>query len=247
MKLLSNHQHDMDWWEARKGKASGSNTAAILGFLKKGEKKGGDNAERAGYKVKIVTEILTNSPVMDGYVSEAMRWGTEYEQFARAAYEVGEGIEVEETGFLLHDEIDRWGGSPDGLVGNYGGVEFKCPNSTTHIKWMLAGVVPPEHEPQMSAYMSITGRKWWDFCSFDPRLPLHLQLFTKRLLRDENRIAEIEAGVLQFLAEVDEMVAKLQGKNPLKEQLRRSVEMEDDGTMLTDADLPDSWKELMER
>ena len=233
MKVLSNHQHDMDWWDVRRGRVSGSMVSTVLYTLAKGAKKGLDSAERYRYKIKLVTEELYQTPMMGGFLSAAMVYGTENEPLARAAYEMATGLDVWESGFILHDTIDRFGGSPDGFVGDDGLIEIKVPESTTHMTWRDKDEVPEQHQDQMMAYMSITGRQWCDFVSFDPRAPSEWQLFTKRLLRNDERIEEIETGVLLFLGEVGATIERMWGKNPLKEQLRRSVQMED---MLVTAD-----------
>jgi hypothetical protein len=94
-------------------------------------------------------------------------------------------------------------------VGEDGLLEVKCPNTSTHLEYLLGGVVPADYEPQMLTAMACTGRKWCDFVSFDPRLPEHLQLFVRRCHRDDTRIAEIEGKVMQFLGEVDDVLVQL--------------------------------------
>ena len=205
MKTLDVKQGTSQWFAARAGLVTGSKAADMMSFLKKG----GESAARANYKAQIVAELLTGEPEMGGYLSSYMEWGNEQEQFARAAYEVQTGAVVDTVGLVLHSSIERMGGSPDGIVGEDGGLEIKCPKTTTHIKWIIDGVVPEEHRAQMYFYMACTGRAWWDFASFDPRLPDPLQLFVKRLARDEEKIAEIEDSVAQFNREVDEQIAQL--------------------------------------
>lgn len=232
MKVLDVRQGSQDWFQARCGVPTGSHAADIMGFLKKG----GESAARANYRAKIVAEILTGEINMDGYLSPAMVWGSDIEPLARTAYELKTGLEVDTVGFVQHEAIERMGGSPDGLLGEDGIIEIKAPNTSTHLKWMLAGVVPEEHEPQMSFYLAVTGREWADFVSFDPRLPERHQLFVCRLERQPERIAEIEASVVQFNAEVDETIALLEAKNP--EIVRPSPAQEEMGDLgLTDADI----------
>ena len=175
---------------------------------------------------------------MDGYVSPYMQWGTDQEPFARAAYELKTGADIDQVGFVSHDTIMRMGGSPDGLVDDDGIIEIKAPKTSTHISWMLDGSVPAEHEPQMSFYLSCTGRKWADFISFDPRLPEPLQLFVKRLQRNEERIAEIEAAVKQFHIEVDGTIDRLReicGDFTIPAQMIEAPNLPEDG-FLTEAD-----------
>ena len=214
MKVIECRQGSSTWFENRAGKVTASDVVNVLAFLKRGDKKGGDTAARAAYKAQLVSEILTHEPSMEGYLNSFMSWGIENEPFARAAYEIRTDQSVDTVGLVLHPTIERAAASPDGLVGADGLVEIKCPKTETHIGYMIAGVVPEQYEPQMMFQMACTGRAWCDFCSFDGRLPLRHQLFIKRLPRDEARIAEIDAAVLQFLGEVDEMIAQMEKLNP---------------------------------
>jgi hypothetical protein len=95
------------------------------------------------------------------------------------------------------------------LVGTDGLVEIKCPNTSTHIASLMADKAPSGYIPQMQWQMACTGRAWCDFVSFDPRMPEDMQLLIKRVPRDEALIAEYEAEVIKFLAEVQETVDKL--------------------------------------
>jgi hypothetical protein len=104
------------------------------------------------------------------------------------------------------------GASPDGLVAD-GLVEFKCPNTSTHLDTLLADAVPGKYITQMQWQMACTGRLWCDFASYDDRLPAHLQMFVKRVQRDDKRIAELEIEVTKFLNELEEKLNKLQELN----------------------------------
>ena len=233
MKVIRCSQHSHEWFEARVGHVTGSEMSAVLNFLKRG----GESAERRNYRFKIASELLTGVGQGEGYVSAAMDWGNEQEPFARGAYEVRTDSQVKQVGFVLHDTIPFFGGSPDGLVDDDGGLELKCPETTTHLKWMLDDVVPEEHRDQMYSYMALTGRRWWDFASFDPRpMDPRYHLFIKRLDWDDKRIGEIEDGVKQFLSEIHDMIERLKGINPVVEQLRRSMEI-DSELGITDDDI----------
>ena len=236
-------QQTSEWFQARSGCATGSKCADILAFLKSGK---GETKARADYRAQIVCEILTGEPQMEGYLSPFMEWGTETEPKARTAYELKSGVMVEETGFVLHGSIARMGGSPDGLVGDDGMIEIKCPKTATHIGWMLGGVVPEEHEPQMAFYMAVTGRAWCDFVSYDPRLPEPLRLFVVRLERNPERIAEIEAAVIQFNAEVDAQIARLREiAGPFTIPAQMQAKQQSTEGYVTDDEIRDidpSWK-----
>jgi predicted phage-related endonuclease len=201
--LLSEHpQGTPEWLRARAGKATGSRASDILAKIKSGEA-----AARRDYRIQLVTERLSGLPAEDGYVNKEMIWGTEQEPYARIAYEAATGSLVREAGFAYLPDIMA-GCSVDGFVED-GILECKCPKSATHINYLLAGKVPPAHEPQINHNLWITGAQFADFVSFDPRLPEHLQFFHIRVRRDESTIKAHEAEVLAFLAEVDSVVDRL--------------------------------------
>ena len=208
IQILDCEQRSPEWIAERIGKVTASRICDVLAEIKKGEA-----ASRRNYRAEIVIETLTGLPA-DNYVSKEMQWGIDTEPFARAAYELEKDVMVSTVGFANHLAIPRFGASPDGLVGEDGLVEIKCPNTATHLDYLLAGVVPAEYQPQMLVAMACTGRDWCDFVSFDPRMPAHLQLFVRRFERDNFRIAEIEQKVEKFLDEVDEMLLRLDPPQP---------------------------------
>jgi putative phage-type endonuclease len=192
------------WQALRIGKATASRISDILATLKSGS----EAASRKNYRAELVAERLTGQKA-DGFSNAAMRWGLDSEPLARAAYEAEKGALVQEIGFADHPDIPGSGASPDGLVGDDGLIEIKCPNTATHIEYLLSGSVPAEHQPQMLWQMECTGRAWCDFVSYDPRLPQEMQLFIARLHRDEVRIAAMREAVGRFLFEVEELVERL--------------------------------------
>jgi hypothetical protein len=142
-----------------------------------------------------------------------MEWGTQTEPMARIAYEAQANVFVEQVAFVDHPTIEWFGCSPDGLVGETGLIEIKCPASKTHIKYLLSGKPPAKYVPQMQCQMAVTGREWCDFVSYDPRLPEDLQLFVVRLERDVSYIMAMEEEVDKFLKEVSGMYSKLKEIN----------------------------------
>ncbi len=114
-----------------------------------------------------------------------------------------------EVGLVLHPEIKGTLASPDGLVGDDGLVEIKCPNTATHIETLLKGVIADRYVKQMQWQMACTGRAWCDFVSFDPRMPGDLQLFIKREPRNDALISEISDDVKLFLMETQAKITKL--------------------------------------
>lgn len=208
--ILSEHaQGTPEWLQVRAGKATGSRASDVLATIKSGE-----SAARRDYRIEIVTERLTGQPTPEGYVSPEMIWGREQEPFARLHYEDQTGILVREVGFAYLPNIPA-GCSVDGMVedeGRFGLLGIKCPKSATHLKWLQAGVVPPEHIPQANHELWITGAQFFDFVSFDPRMPGKLRMFKVRLKRDEKQILAHEAAIMLFLAEckgLEESLRKL--------------------------------------
>lgn len=164
--------------------------------------KTGEAAARRDLRLQIVCERLTNQSQDDTYVNAAMQRGIEKEADALGAYEVLTGNVVSTTGFLAHDELMA-GCSPDGLIGDKGGLELKCPKSATHLGYLRSGKVPSQYLAQIALSLFVTGREWWDFASFDDRFPEPLQMFCVRVTRASVDTTAFEASVRAFLKEVD--------------------------------------------
>lgn len=193
-----------DAWKAmRCGKVTASRVADVAARTKSGW-----GASRANMMATIIAERLTGQPA-DSYTTGPMLWGIEKEPEARAAYEWYSGNDVELIDFTSHPEIEMAGASPDGLVSADGMAEFKCPNTATHIETLLTGKIADKYIKQMMWQMACAKRQWVDFGSFDPRMPEEHRLWVKRVERDDKLIASLEADVIEFLAEVDEKIKKL--------------------------------------
>jgi len=192
-----------EWKQSRIGKATASRISDIVAKTKTGY-----STSRANYMAQLVVERMTNQ-VAESYSNAAMEWGVENEEFARAAYEAKTGNMVDQVGAIDHPRIALSAASPDGLVGDDGCLEIKCPNTATHIETLLGDEPAKKYYDQMQWQMVCANRSWCDFVSFDPRMPAHLQLFVKRIERNDIYIAELESEVIRFLAEVDDKVKKL--------------------------------------
>jgi putative phage-type endonuclease len=186
-----------EWFNARTGKLTASRMRSAMKRLKNGE----DSAERKNLKIEILCERMTGD-IVDKFVSTAMQWGIEKEPEAKAAYEKKTGRLIKDVGFIDHPRIEFCGASPDGFVDD-GLIEIKCPNTATHVGWILDGGIPEEHKAQMTLQAAVTGRSWVDFVSYDPRMPEPQQLLVRRFYPTAGEIAEIEAEADKFLAEVD--------------------------------------------
>lgn len=220
-------QSTAGWRQYRAGSVTGSGFSDVLMKLKSGA----ESKVKQTYRMQLLSERITGQPAPEIY-APALAWGKENEDAARIAYEMymaqqGETVFVERVGFVQHPHIDWVGTSPDGLVGEKGMIEIKCPwNSANHLltiiyasKTLAAALlgakdaplvpVPEEHLPQIQGNLWVLERDWCDFISFDPRVPEHLQLYVARVYRDEAYIANLEVEVKKFLEEIEANVGLL--------------------------------------
>ena len=206
-------QQTIEWLQYRCGCATASRVKDITKLLQRasnGRKKGDYAKEHYDYLQDVVIERLTGRTTDRGIGSlHAVEWGIENEPFARAAYELQTGESVTPVGLAMHPSIEWFAASPDFLVGDDGLGEIKCLASHNHLDILESGQIPDEFLPQMMAEMACAERQWCDFVAFDPRFPKHLQLFVKRLHRNDELIALMESEVKSFLAEVEEKVSQL--------------------------------------
>ena len=163
-----------------------------------------EGAGRETYLFQKRAEKLLGAPLEDHGSSWAMDQGSIREMEARPWFEFATGIKVDRAGFVTTDD-DRIGCSPDGLIGEDGGLELKCPQPNTHLQYLLAGVVPKQYLAQVHGSMFVTGRKWWYFLSYSRSFPPLLI----KVERDEKVIAAISAAVYSFVADLDEKFAQV--------------------------------------
>jgi putative phage-type endonuclease len=196
-------QGSPEWHALRLGKVTASRVHDIIARTKSGF-----GASRANYMAQLIAERLTGVAA-DAYTNAAMQWGTATEPEARMAYEFHTDFEVMQVGFVAHPRIIDSGCSPDGLVGERGLVEFKCPNTATHIDTLLGAPIPAKYVTQCMWQMACTRRDWCDLCSYDPRLPESMRLYIYHIVRDDEMIDTLEKEVSDFLTETSRKVVEL--------------------------------------
>lgn len=206
MKVLDLEQGSPEWIAARLGKVSASRMADMTARTKSGY-----GASRANYAAELIAERLTGTPT-EKYTNAAMAWGVGKEPDAKNAYCFLRDAEIVPVGLVLHHMIHMACASPDGLIGNDGLIEVKCPLTATHIDTLLSETIPDKYVKQMQWQMACTGRQWCDFVSFDPRLPPEMQIFIKRVPRDPHLIGELEHETVKFLVEIEDTISRLQAK-----------------------------------
>lgn len=212
-------QRTTEWFEARSGCITASRMCDVMafsvgeGFYKSGPRKGQPKIAkplkaRTDYIHQLAAERITGCAKAQ-VRANAMEWGRQWEPVARSEYENKTGTLSEEVFFITHRLYPFIGASADFLVAKEGGGEIKCPfDQEVHLQTIVAGL-PAEHIEQIQGGLWVTERKWWDFVSFHPAFPPHLQLYVQRVLRDDAYIAKLEAACLSLNDEVEAIVSKL--------------------------------------
>lgn len=199
-------QRTDEWLQARVGHITGSRMADVISKIKTGE-----SQTRINYKTQLVTERLTNQPVQT-YFNNAMQQGIDREPDARMLYELENKIDVEEVGFIKHPTLAWSGVSVDGLIGDKGIIEIKCPLETTHTNTLLKKQAPKKYYPQMQWGMCVTQRSFCDFVSYNPSFPDDLKLFVIRVERDDDYIKMLEEEVVKFNEEIEQLLNSIKEK-----------------------------------
>lgn len=195
-------QRSDEWRRQRLGRVTGSEIVNVM-----------MTKDRAGYQnylAQLVCERLTGRPT-ESFTSAAMQFGIDTEAQARVFYELTTGNDVKEVGFVEHPNLMA-GSSPDGLIGDDGGLELKAPQPAQHIRNLTGAKIARNYALQIQWNMACTKRGWWDFASFNPDFPENLRLHVQRVKRDSNLIVEITSAVESFLKEVDALTEQLSKK-----------------------------------
>lgn len=205
-------QRSVEWRMARVGFCTASKVYDVIARNKpkKGQEAGEYSAKRSNYFDTLVAERLTGKP-QDWKEVRSLTERADLEPDARACYSFYTGNEVREAGFIKHPRIAFAGCSPDGLIGNAGGMEIKALDAARHRKLFgpTRDAVMLEYLPQVHFNMSCTGRLWWDFVGFNPNMPEALKLFVHRVPRDDEMIVMLDTAVIEFLAEIEAELAPL--------------------------------------
>lgn len=171
MKIIDVEQMSEEWFEARRGIPSASNFDKIITLI------GKPSTQYKKYLYRLAGELVSKSSV-ETYQSASMKRGIELEPEARELYELINNVKVEKVGFCLEESTFKAGASPDGMVGEDGIIEIKCPDIHTHVEYLIKNELPSSYFQQTQGQLLITGRKWCDFVSYYPGLkPLIIRVF----------------------------------------------------------------------
>jgi len=200
-------QRDTEWFALRAGKFTGSRFKDLMARTKTGP-----STSRNNLIATLAVERITGT-CMETYQNFAMLRGIELEPVARAAYEDHFMLSVEEVAFIQHPRYDFVGCSPDGLVGDDGMLEIKCPNaSDKHLQAILNNAHATEYTWQLQGNMWVAERGWIDAFSYDPRYPKGARCATWRVYSDINMFRELEGECIKADKEVNAVVEQLEEK-----------------------------------
>ena len=190
MKILTMAQHSEEWFKARAGLITASGADALLTPLFKVK----DGKAVDTYLAHALAEKWTGGPLPEDKINALpMEFGSILESEARPAYTFITGQEVREVG-LITDDAGICGASPDGLIGDDCGIEIKCPNASTHVKYLLAGKVPDDYIVQVHFSLFVSGFSRWIFMSYRRKFPPLILTVVK----DDKILGQIEEAVENF-------------------------------------------------
>lgn len=193
-----------EWRLARCGSIGSSDMPRLTRKVKSG----GWSADRDQLMGEKFMERLTRVP-HQGFKSAAMLQGNEREPIARLTYELIRGVEIVEVGLVRHPSIEGAHASPDGLIGDHGLVEIKCPLPAAHLEALDNEKIPPDHMTQMQWQMACTDRAWCDYVSFNPDFPATMQLWVRRVARNQYDIDSYTIEAKRFIRELEDRIERL--------------------------------------
>lgn len=207
---MNDLQRTPEWYADRCGCLTASAAAPLFAMRKDGK------PTVAYYDLldRLIAERVSGE-VQGSYFKAAMQWGIDHEDDARVAYEAATFNDVQLVGFVHHPEVPFLGASPDGLIGHDGLLEIKCPNTTTHLRRIKEGIVPPEYIPQMIVQCLCTGRQWVDYVDFDPRCRgrfEHLAYWSIRFTPTQEQLDDALKRCVDFLVLVEQTLEDLTGR-----------------------------------
>ena len=203
MKIIPVEQNSLDWLTARAGIPTASELDRLL--TPKFEIRTGEMPKT--YLAQKVAEAWLRGP-LPGYQTLDMEFGKILEEEAIPWYEFAFSETIQRVGLVTTDD-GRVGCSPDGLIGEDGGIEIKCPEPHTHVNYLLAGEVPPQYLTQVHGSMFVTGRPWWKFVSYRRRFPPLVKLVE----RDDKIQATIKEALFGFLEKFDAAMKRMESMN----------------------------------
>lgn len=207
MEIINCTQGSEEWFKARLGVPSASNFSKIV------TSKGELSKTLRDYAMDLAGQYFIEEPE-ELFKSADMQYGNDTEPLAREAYEQQTFNQIVESGFIIRDGA---GYSPDGLIGEDGLVEYKCPQGgefkvATHAKYLYDNKLPTKYVQQCQGGLYVTKRKWLDFVSYHPNFQDDKKLFIIRVERDDEFIKKLKDGIDKVIKLRDEFINKIKGE-----------------------------------
>jgi len=193
MKTYNIQQQTPEWFALRKGKMTASHAQEI----------GNNGKGLETYIYKVMSDYFSEVP-QEQYTNPDLERGIELEEQARNIYELEKGVSIEKVGFIEMDEFV--GCSPDGLIGEDGGIEIKCHNNEKHFKLLLDKKIESGYLWQIQMNLLITGRKWWDYVAYNPNYKNSLIVI--RITPDEEMFKSLKEGFIKGQSLIEEIKQK---------------------------------------
>lgn len=195
-------QRTPEWFEIRRGKITGTRLAQVF------------KSDNMSLLDELIAEMVSEE-LPDNYQNAAMLRGSEMEPYAREHYELKNDVVVAQMGFIQSDKYPWLGMSPDGLVMSEGkykhGLEIKCPDTKTHVRYLRQNQIPNEYKYQVySPFLINEDMESHDFVSFDPRF-VAKPMFTKTIFREDikDELYKTECEAVKFWAKVMDYYEKV--------------------------------------
>jgi hypothetical protein len=199
MEIIDIEQGSGEWLKLRYGIATASEFSNMV------TSKGKRSTSLKKYALKLASELLVDE-IEEPFTNASMERGTELEPYAIEAYTEHTLTNVDSVGFMM---CDGYGCSPDGIIGDDGLIEVKCPNQATHIEYLYNNKLPTKYVQQVQGCLFVSGRTWCDFISFNPNFKDGYKLFITRVYRDEAFIKELKSAIDATLSIRDSYLKEL--------------------------------------
>jgi len=196
MKILDIKQQTPEWYSAHAGVPSASNFDKVL------TSSGSLSKQIDKYAFQLAGECIIGTKE-DSYQNDAMKRGIELEPEARLCYELMTGNTVTQVGLCMADK--GYACSPDGLIGEDGGMEIKCPSLAVHTMYLYENKLPTDYFQQVQGSMLVTCRKWWDFVSYYP----NMRTLIVRVERDDAFCNKLHDALVVLVKDVAQIVSKI--------------------------------------
>lgn len=197
MKIYNFEQRTEDWYNIRKGKMTASNAETIIA--------NGKGLET--YIYNLMAEYYSSAE-KENYINADMQRGIDLEPEAKIEFQFYTGLDIKEVGCVELNEYIL--ASPDGLIGDDGLIEIKCPNDSIYFKLLLSNNIKPEYIAQMQMQMYVTDRQYCYFVSYNPNF--EKSLYIKKINRDEEMIDKLKKGLergTELIKEIKENFRKV--------------------------------------